>query len=342
MKKKQVILLHLLYWLFFIYYQFRFAFVPKESNVVLQSYILSYSFLFVNLLTFYVNYFILMPWVYKKQKMHAVIGGIVSIFLFFSLLRYFIEEVLFPIFFGFRNYNEKTSLVYYIYDNIFFSYTAIFVATLIWLLNNALKTEKEKRQLIEENKNSQLQALKTQINPHFIFNTLNNIYSLVYQNSEKALPAIEELGQLLRYTTKDLEKDFITLDKEIGYLDSLIALEKLRIKNPELLNLEKKLNHPMLNISPMLLVPFVENAFKHGDFRNKGFEMKISDENKMLHFYLLNFKKEKMKDVVSGIGIENVKKRLAILYPKKHELNITETETDFTVDLKIDLKNEEN
>jgi len=342
MKKKQVILLHLLYWLFFIYYQFRFAFLPKESGAELQSYILSYSFLFVNLSTFYVNYFILIPWVYKKQKMYAIIGGIISIFLFFGLLRYSIEEMLFPILFGFRNYHEKTTLVYYFYDNIFFGYTTIFVATLIWLLNNALKTEKEKRKLIEENKNSQLQALKTQINPHFIFNTLNNIYSLVYQNSEKALPAIEELGQLLRYSTKDLEKDFITLDKEIGYLDSLIELEKLRIKNSELLIVEKKLIHSKLNISPMLLVPFVENAFKHGDFRNKGFEMKISDENKMLHFYLLNHKKEKMKDVVSGIGIENVRKRLEILYPKKHQLNITETETDFVVDLKIDLKNEEN
>ena len=342
MKKKQTILLHLLYWLFFIYYQFRFAFVPEDSNVELQSYILSYSFLFVNLVTFYANYFILMPFVYKKQKMYAIIGGIVSIILFFSLLRYSIEEVLFPIIFGFRNYNEKTTLVYYIYDNIFFSYNAIFVATLIWLLNNALKTEREKRQLIEENKNSQLQALKTQINPHFIFNTLNNIYALVYQNSDKALPAIEELGQLLRYSTKDLEKDFISLDKEVGYLDSLIALEKLRIKNPELLNVEKKLSHPKLNISPMLLVPFVENAFKHGDFRNKGFEMKISDENKVLHFYLLNYKKEKMKDVISGIGIENVRKRLEILYPKKYELNIVETETNFTIDLKIDLKNEEN
>lgn len=195
--------------------------------------------------------------------------------------------------------------------------------------------------MTEAKKTAELQALKTQINPHFIFNSLNNIYALVYQNSEKALPAIEQLGQLLRYTTKDLENDFITLDKEVGYLDSLIELEKLRIKNPELLNVEKKLNDPELKISPMILVPFVENAFKHGNFRNKGFEMKISDENKILHFYLFNFKSEKMKDEISGIGIENVKKRLEILYPKKYELKITETEIDFTVDLKIDL-NEKN
>ncbi len=154
------------------------------------------------------------------------------------------------------------------------------------------------------------------------------------------MPAIEELSQLLRYSTKDLEKDFITLDKEVGYIDSLVALEKLRIKNPELLITEKEIEYPYLNISPMLLVPFVENAFKHGDFRNKGFEMKISDHNKILHFYLLNFKNEKIKDTVSGIGIENEKKRLEILYPDHYELNIKNTETEFVVDLKIDLRNE--
>jgi LytS/YehU family sensor histidine kinase len=86
--------------------------------------------------------------------------------------------------------------------------------------------------------------LKTQINPHFIFNSLNNIYSLVYQKSDKALPAIEELSQLLRYSTKDLEKDVITVDKEVGYIDSLIALEKLRIRNPELLQIHKRYTVP--------------------------------------------------------------------------------------------------
>lgn len=157
----------------------------------------------------------------------------------------------------------------------------------------------------------------------------------MYQNSEKALPAIEKLSELLRYSTKDLEKDVISLDKEMGYIESLIGLEKLRIKNPELLVIEKNIRHPEINISPMLLVPFVENAFKHGDFREKGFVLKVSDENKVLHFYLHNFKNQRMKDTASGIGIENVKKRLEILYPKKHELNIKDLESEFIVDLRI-------
>lgn len=210
------------------------------------------------------------------------------------------------------------------------------------LFNIFFKREEERQTLIEEKKYAELKALKTQINPHFIFNSLNNIYSLVFQNSEKALPAIEELSKLLRYSTKDLEQDFIPLEREIGYVKSLIELEKLRIKNPEKIIISNHIKNPALKISPMLIVPFVENAFKHGDFRDKGFEMNISDENKILHFYLLNYKKEKMKDSVSGIGIDNVRKRLEILYPKKHELKITETEAHFTIDLKIDLKNEEN
>jgi LytS/YehU family sensor histidine kinase len=158
---------------------------------------------------------------------------------------------------------------------------------------------------------------------------------LVYHNSNKALPAIEELSRLLRYSTKDLEKDFILLEKEIGYIESLIALESLRIRTPELLIVEKEINYPDLNISPMLLVPFVENAFKHGDFSGKGFVLKVSDDNRILHFNLQNFKKNKMKDTNSGIGIENVRKRLEILYPKNHELNIKESESEFIVDLKI-------
>ena len=250
------------------------------------------------------------------------------------------EEWFLPTFFGIRNYAEGTPFTYYYFDNIFYSSTTIFISTTFWFFRYFIDAEVEKTELVEAKKNAELQALKTQINPHFIFNSLNNIYSLVYQKSDQALPAIEELSQLLRYSTKDLEKDFISLDKEIGYIDSLTALEKLRIKNPELLMIEKKINYPKLNISPMILVPFVENAFKHGDFRDKGFKMSLSDDNQILHFYLLNFKKDKMKDSVSGIGIENVKKRLAILYPKKHELIIKDSETEFIVDLKIDLRNE--
>jgi LytS/YehU family sensor histidine kinase len=282
-----------------------------------------------------VHYLFVVPNFFDPQKIFKSILGFLLSASCFVVVRYFVEEWFLPTYFGFRNYAEGTSFVYYFFDNVFFSSTIIFISTTFWFFNYSVDVENQKTELIESRKTAELQALKMQINPHFIFNSLNNIYSLVYHNSNKALPAIEELSRLLRYSTKDLEKDFILLEKEIGYIESLIALESLRIRTPELLIVEKEINYPDLNISPMLLVPFVENAFKHGDFSGKGFVLKVSDDNRILHFNLQNFKKKKMKDTNSGIGIENVRKRLEILYPKNHELNIKESESEFIVDLKI-------
>lgn len=338
MKKKQIIWLQIIYWSlnFFGTVITPLYFFDRENS--LQSTVLRITFFLAGIITFYICYLVVIPKVFRQEKVYTVILSFFLSILCFATVRYLMEEVLLPVTFGFRNYNQGTTLLYYFFDNIYYGCINVFIAGIMWLLEKFGVIETERQKLEQERNEAKIQALKTQINPHFIFNTLNNIYSLVYQNSEKALPAIEELSQLLRYSTKDLEKNFIPLEKEIGYLESLIELEKLRLKNPELLMIEKKINHPSLNISPMLLVPFVENAFKHGDFSGKGFIMKISDDNQTLDFYLQNFKKLRSKDSLSGIGINNVKKRLEILYPNKHELNIFETETEFSVDLKIDLK----
>jgi two-component system LytT family sensor kinase len=336
MKINKLLYLHIFFWSIYIVGSVLIPyFVYNSPNTIFNV-----TFFITSIICFYFNYFVVVPKFFDGDKIYkSVIVFFLSASCFVGV-RYFMEELFLPTFFGIRNYAKETPFIYYYFDNIFYSSTTIFISTTFWFFRYFIKTEVEKTELVKARKNAELQALKTQINPHFIFNSLNNIYSLVYQKSESALPAIEELSKLLRYTTKDLEKDVISLDKEIGYIDSLTALEKLRIKNPELLIIEKNINHPTLNISPMILVPFVENAFKHGDFRDKGFQMNISDEDQILHFYLLNYKKERMKDSLSGIGIENVKKRLEILYPKKYELTIKNSETEFIVDLKINLRNE--
>ncbi|HCA09107.1 histidine kinase [Chryseobacterium sp.] len=331
MKQKQVLLLHVFYWLLIIFNGILSRAVYSKSGLD----VLDVTIFLANFLGFYVNYFFVAPRFFNPNRFYMmIVGFFVGVFIF-VLFRYSMEELLLPALTGFRNYAEGTTFLYYFYDNIYYSSLTVFVSTNLWFFKYYFKVEEERNRLVEERKHAQLQALKTQINPHFIFNSLNNIYSLVYQNSDKALPAIEKLSELLRYSTKDLEKDVISLDKEIGYIESLIGLEKLRIKNPELLVIEKNINYPKINISPMLLVPFVENAFKHGDFREKGFVLKVSDDNKVLHFYLHNYKNQKVKDTASGIGIDNVKKRLEILYPKKHELYIKDLECEFIVDLRI-------
>ncbi|WP_245797164.1 sensor histidine kinase [Soonwooa buanensis] len=238
---------------------------------------------------------------------------------------------------GSGNYAPGTGLGFYFFDNIYYSSTTIFISSVFSLINKFMKVEEERLQLVSEKKHAEIQALKTQINPHFIFNSLNNIYSLVYQKSDKALPAIEELSELLRYSTKDLQQDFIPLKREVGYIESLIALEKLRIRNPEKIIFEKNIQNENLQISPMLLVPFVENAFKHGDFNEHEMKIDLKEENNILNFRIENQKRQGSKDHASGIGITNVKKRLELIYPKKHELNISDKEIFFVVELKIEL-----
>ncbi|SHL17339.1 sensor histidine kinase [Chryseobacterium polytrichastri] len=331
MKANKLIYLHIFFWGIYMIGSVLIPYFIFNTERI----ILNITFFLTSFICFYVNYFMVAPNFFDASKWYKSVIAFLLSASCFVFVRYSVEEILLPATIGLRNYKEGTNFGFYFFDNIFYSSTTIFISTTFWFFKYFVEVEKEKSELIEAKKTAELQALKTQINPHFIFNSLNNIYSLVYQKSDKALPALEELSQLLRYSTKDLEKDFITLDKEIGYIESLIALESLRLKNPELLLVEKNINFPKLNISPMLIVPFVENAFKHGDFREKGFVVKMSDDNKVLHFNLHNFKKDKMKDSTSGIGIENVKKRLEILYPKKHELNIRETESEFIVDLKI-------
>lgn len=337
MKKKQII------WLQIIYWSFNFLgnvitpmiFFPEKNGFYIQ--VLNMTYFLVGIATFYICYLFIIPKTFNPKKLYTAVLVFIFSIVCFAILRYLIEEVFLPATFGFRNYDKETTLSYYFFDNIYNGSIIVFISGILWLLEKFGVIEAEKKQLEVERNQAQIQALKTQINPHFIFNSLNNIYSLVYQKSDKALPALEELSKLLRFSTKDLEKDEISLEKEIGYIESLIALEKLRIKNPELLNFEKDLVNPNLNISPMILVPFVENTFKHGDFSGKGFDLKISEVSGILNFHLHNFKNKRSKDASSGIGIANVKKRLAILYPKKHSLIISETETDFTVEFMINL-----
>lgn len=342
MKKQQIIWLQIIYWSFDFFGTVITPnfFFPERSSYEVS--ILRITFFMVKILSFYISYIFIFPKFFKLDKLYSAVIVFVLTLLCFAGLRYILEEIILQEIVGFRNYGEGTGLTYYFFDNIYSSSLTTFIAGILWILEKYGVAENDKKRLLIEKKQAELQALKTQINPHFIFNSLNNIYSLVYQNSDKSLPAIEKLSELLRYSTKDLEKDVISLDKEIGYIESLIGLEELRIKNAEMLIFEKDITHPKLNISPMLLVPFVENAFKHGDFRDKGFVLKVSDKNRSLHFSLHNFKNQKMKDTASGIGIENVKKRLEILYPQKYELNIKDSETEFIVDLKIDLRDEYN
>ncbi|MCX6269059.1 MAG: histidine kinase [Bacteroidetes bacterium] len=211
-------------------------------------------------------------------------------------------------------------------------------ALLIQLAIGWFDTQKLKTELMLEKQSGELALLRSQINPHFLFNTLNNIYSLVYKKSEDAPEAVMKMSSIMRYMLYDATTDSVLLEKEIEYLKSFIELEKLRIRHKEFVELNISGNVEGRTIAPMLLIPFVENAFKHGSrsVTNPGIRINLTLEANKILFEVSNHVRKNTtitKDQVGGIGLTNIRRRLNLLYTGKHQLEISADEEMYHVKL---------
>jgi LytS/YehU family sensor histidine kinase len=211
-------------------------------------------------------------------------------------------------------------------------------AVLIRLAIGWYESQKLKSELIQQNQASELALLRSQVNPHFLFNTLNNIYSLVYQKSEDAPAALMKLSSIMRYMLYDANTDKVLLEKEIEYLQSFIELQKLRLRKQDCIEL--KITGPVngRTIAPMLLIPFVENAFKHGSKLASGPNIRIdlNIEPQRITFEVINPMKKNTisaKDATGGIGLNNIRRRLDLLYPGIYVLEIKDEENVYYVRL---------
>jgi LytS/YehU family sensor histidine kinase len=219
---------------------------------------------------------------------------------------------------------------------------ACVVATLVEIFLFAQRKEEE----IVINKNEALQTelklLKSQINPHFLFNALNNIYALSAIDSGKTQKSISYLSDMLRYVLYECEQEIVPLYKEIDYIENYIKLFSLKSSKTYPITTTFSIENQNVQIVPMLLIPFLENALKHSNIEkiNGTFiKLKMNATANSIDFEIENSKPEFkiVKDDIGGIGIENVKKRLAILYPNRYELKINETSQAFKVNLKLQL-----
>jgi two-component system, LytTR family, sensor kinase len=211
-------------------------------------------------------------------------------------------------------------------------------ALLIQLAIGWFATQKLKTELLLEKQSGELALLRSQINPHFLFNTLNNIYSLVYKKSEDAPAAVMKMSAIMRYMLYDATTDKVLLEKELEYLISFIELEKLRLRDKEFVELNIKGNVEGRTIAPMLLIPFVENAFKHSskNVTNPGIRINLTIVPQEIRFEVSNHMRKNLtatKDLMSGIGLNNIRRRLNLLYPGKHQLEINSDENLFNVKL---------
>ncbi|KXK31328.1 MAG: signal transduction histidine kinase LytS [Bacteroidetes bacterium OLB12] len=182
--------------------------------------------------------------------------------------------------------------------------------------------------------------LHAQINPHFLFNTLNSIYSLALQKADATAQAVVKLSNMMRYVLTDTVHDYVLLTKEIEYLNNYIELQRLRL--PESVNLVVKIDKPKNSerIAPMLLVPFIENAFKYGvnPEQQSEINIEIKLEYQVLFCQVKNQKVSMGNGDKTQVGVKNVQQRLQLLYPQKHTLEIKQSETEFAVYLSIILE----
>ena len=197
--------------------------------------------------------------------------------------------------------------------------------------------------MIAETSHAEMQLLKAQVHPHFLFNTLNNIYSFALQKSPQAGGLVLKLSDTLKYMINDCDVPFVSLEKELKLIDDYIGLEKVRYGDRLDMKVDIKGDYKNKLIVPLLLIPFVENCFKHGSskmLKQPWIKLKIVvNEND----FLLDLRNNKPGEAFStngknGIGLKNVQKRLQLLYPQQHQLTIQQTEDEFLVQLKIPLQ----
>ncbi|MBN2167555.1 MAG: sensor histidine kinase [Marinilabiliaceae bacterium] len=216
----------------------------------------------------------------------------------------------------------------------------LFLSTIFWVIIESDKRNKREMLLVNENLKTEMKFLKSQINPHFLFNVLNNVYSLAVIQSNKTPEMILKLSDMLRFMLYETEDKKIKLGRELDYIVNFIEFQKIKIEGEPRIKLDINYSNRDLMIEPMLLIPFVENSFKHSkieDIKNSWIHINILTKETAIFFNIENnlLKSNIFKDKIGGIGIENVKKRLLHLYPNKHKLSVKQLNNKFSVSLMI-------
>ncbi len=284
---------------------------------------------------FYLNAIILIPRLFYKKKYALYSLSVIFSFVFFVVIMYILRV-------NFTNADHSFSLN----NHLFFS---TFIFLFIFTGSIAYKTIRDKivaDKLANEKENeylkTELALLRSQVSPHFMFNVLNNMVALARKRSDLLEPSLIKLSSLMRYMLYETDEEKVSLEKETDYLHSYIDLQQQRFGKKVCINVNMCQADKMYNIEPMLLIPFVENAFKHGTglIDNAHIDIDMKAEKNILYFSVTNKYNpdcHEIKDKASGIGLVNVQRRLQLLYPSKHEIFITKDNNLFTVSLKINI-----
>ncbi|MFA5818838.1 MAG: histidine kinase [Bacteroidales bacterium] len=307
---------------------------------------------------FYINYLVLVPRFFFESRRHRYLISVIILLAFFYLVTDRSNELVFKYVPGHDNtediripqdeikmpgppgpgriFGRPPFRQMHLFNFGFNSLFLIFFSVGLRVLERHSQIEKWQKELEKEKLNSELAFLKNQISPHFFFNTLNNIYSLISTNAEDSQKAVLKLSKLMRYLLYESEQGNTRLSNEIDFMNNYIDLMKLRMSDKISLKVSFPGEYEDINIPPLLFIPFIENAFKHGiSYREKSFiDISMLAIKDSITFRCANslFKTRKeAENIHSGIGLENVSKRLSLLFPGKHDLKINKSDTAFEV-----------
>lgn len=277
----------------------------------------------------YINNLLILPYFKKKRTLFFILFVVNTIV--FTLVAVLLIVI-----------STKQDLAVRMFVNFF----GIMILALVFATSIKLARDSFTRR--QQEKEAELKLLKAQLNPHFLFNTLNNLYGLSVVKSDKLPALMLKLSDLLRYSLYETKEKLVPLEKEIEYLENYISLEKIRLEDKTDIQFTKSGDVLTKKIAPMLLIVFVENAFKHlGVLETAKSKVVVSIEEKEGKLFFncentldnSNIKTENLEQGKSGIGLQNAKKRLALLYPNKHDFKISKSANSYKITLNISLHN---
>jgi len=338
--RRSVLVFNLLLWVisFFI-----LLFFFAESNSPQKiDYLYTLVFLVTIIVPVVINLFVLIPlFLTKERYLLFVVLFVFNLFVFTEFNKWIFNsfiDVLFPNYF-FVSYHSNTAL--------FFIFSFFLIGTtLLKLSEDWFRLNKAKNEVLQLEKveaENQLSSLKSQINPHFLFNSLNVLYSLSLEDKEETSSAILDLSSILRYVLYETGDQKITLAKEIELIQKYLDFQKYRYQNDTSIRFDVNVDERLHKIHPMLLLPLIENSFKHGvkgDIKGRFVHLNMVTKGPKFSFSIQNNVSEGpsiQETKYSGLGLKNIRQTLELIYPNTHSLAIDEKADLFTVTLKIDL-----
>lgn len=339
-QKKRLLFVHVSFWVmylsFFLYQVSHFRH-GRDFEWGRAGTFAAVQLLFTMLIA-YSNYFFFLPRFLVHQKLWRYLVEFLVPFIVLVILRVHLQRYLID---GYTHKREYFYTNLYIVELII---VTLFITGFIAMLRFAadwLELMATKREIENERLTAELNFLKAQINPHFLFNTLNNLYYLAYSNSPNTTEVIAKLSQMMRYMIYDSNHDRVPLKKEIEYMENYISLERLRLNNQIPILFDISGDPERYHIAPFIFITFLENAFKHGvsNTNPKAWvNVSINLSGNSCVYTVENSKITSTKpeaEEKSGIGLQNVKRRLELSYPNRHELDVVDQKDRYNVTLKL-------